>query len=115
PASVDSMIELALGGLPPKNRGKLLFCQLRYFDPIRRRAGLPEDVAALVDKLTAEETAVTLVNTNPVAGRSVIMQAGGYAEHLFLEATVDGKTTPLDRRHLTVHLAPGCGSRVILK
>ena len=50
PASVDSLIELALGGLPPKNRGKLLMCRLRYFDPARRRAGLPEDVAALIDK-----------------------------------------------------------------
>src|SRR5262249_28301140 len=60
PASVDSMIDLAMGGLPPKNRGKLLFCQLRYFDPARRRAGLPDDVAALIDKVTPEGVEVTL-------------------------------------------------------
>src|SRR6202035_1820762 len=79
PASVDSLIELALGGLPPKNRGKLLLCRLRYFDPAARRAGLPHDVAALIDKMTDSETAVTLVNTSPVHPRSVIVQAGGYA------------------------------------
>src|SRR5207244_8691858 len=61
PASVDSLIELALGGLPPKNRGKLLLCRLRYFDPAARRAGLPPDVAALIDKMTSDETSVTLV------------------------------------------------------
>ncbi len=40
PASVESMIQLALGGLPPRNNGKLRFCQLRYFDSAKRRAGL---------------------------------------------------------------------------
>jgi hypothetical protein len=115
PASVDSMIELALGGLPPKNHGTLLFCQLRYFDPARRRAGLPEDVAALIDKLSAEEVAVTLVNTSPVAARSVLVQAGGYAEHQFLEVATDGKSSPVNRPHLLVRLAPGCGSRLVLK
>src|SRR5438105_479990 len=81
PASVDSLIELAMGGLPPKNRGKLLFCQLRYFDPLARRAGMPEDVAALIDKITPTEVAVTLVNTSSVDTRTVLVQAGGYAEH----------------------------------
>ena len=32
-----------MGGLPPKHHGKLLYCQLRYFDPAKRRAGLPEE------------------------------------------------------------------------
>ena len=48
-----------MGGLPPKNRGKLLFCQLRYFDPARRRAGLPEGVAALIDRVTPDGLEVT--------------------------------------------------------
>src|SRR4029077_856001 len=80
PASVDSLIELAMGGLPPKNRGKLLFCQLRYFDPALRRAGLPAGVAALIDKLSPDGIEVTLVNSSPVDERSVTLQAGGYAE-----------------------------------
>ncbi|MBI3824043.1 MAG: hypothetical protein HY289_15350, partial [Planctomycetes bacterium] len=115
PASVDSLIELALGGLPPKNRGKLLFCQLRYFDPVKRRAGLPEGVAALIDKVTPDGVEVTLVNTNAVDGRTVTVQAGGYAEHQFIEVSVNGKTTALNGTHLTVRLEPGCGSRLVLK
>lgn len=115
PASVDSLIELAMGGLPPKNRGKLLFSQLRYFDPAKRRAGLPEGVAALIDKITPDGVEVTLVNTNPVDDRTVIVQAGGYGEHRFDEVTMNGKTTSLVSSHFRVRLDAGCGSRIALK
>ncbi len=115
PASVDGMVLLALGGLPPQNRGKLLFCQLRYFDPARRRAGMPEDVAALIDRVTADGVAVTLVNTSPVESRTVLVQAGGYGEHQFVEMTTESKTTAFNGKHLTVRLEPGCGSRLTLK
>src|SRR5262249_37530295 len=113
PASVDSLIELALGGLPPKNRGKLLLCRLRYFDPVRRRAGLPTDVAALIDRMTDDETTVTLVNTNPVEARSVLVQAGGYAEHEFKRISTADHSRPASGTHLTVRLAPGCGERIV--
>jgi hypothetical protein len=88
---------------------------LRYFDPARRRAGLPEDVAALIDRIMPEGVAVTLVNTSPVEARTVIIQAGGYAEHQFLEATIDGKSSAVNRTHLSVRLEPGCGCRLVLK
>src|SRR5207245_2875752 len=45
PAAVHALVQLALGGLDPGNTGDPLHCRVRYFDPIRRRAGLPEDVA----------------------------------------------------------------------
>jgi hypothetical protein len=115
PASVDSLIELAMGGLPPKNRGKLLFAQLRYFDPAKRRAGLPEGVAALIDKITPDGVEVTLVNTNALDARTVIVQAGGYAEHQFVEATVNGKTAAVGGSHVRVRLDAGCGARLALK
>lgn len=115
PASVDSLIELAMGGLPPKNRGKLLFAQLRYFDPAQRRAGLPEDVAALIDRITPDGVEVTLCNTSPVTARTVIVQAGGYGEHQFTEAVADGQTTPINGSRLAVRLEPGCGIRLALK
>ena len=52
PATVDVLVQLMLGGLPPKHQGEILHARLRYFDPVRRRPGLPEDVAALVETLT---------------------------------------------------------------
>ena len=45
PATIDALVQLMLGGLPTGRTGYPLHCRLRYFDPQRRRAGLPEDVA----------------------------------------------------------------------
>jgi hypothetical protein len=114
PASVTSLIELALGGLPPGRNGSILHCRLRYFDPGLRRAGLSEDVAALVEKLTPDQATVTLVNTNPVEARTLIVQAGGYGEHQLAAVTVDGKKVPVDSTHFTVRLAPGAGGQLVL-
>ncbi|MCC6628168.1 MAG: hypothetical protein IT340_12295 [Chloroflexi bacterium] len=114
PATIGALNRLMLGGLPTGREGYPLHCRLRYFDPARRRAGIPEDVAALVDSLTADSVAVTLVNTSQTTARTVIVQGGGYAEHQLTSATVDGTTTPVDGSHVTVHLAPGAGGRLVL-
>ena len=63
------------------------------FDPLKRRAGLPDDVGALVEKLSADAATLTLVNTNPVDAREIVVQAGGYGEHRFDAVTIGGKTT----------------------
>jgi len=115
PASVTSMVELTLGGISPGISGGLLHCRLRYFDPVARRAGLPEDVAALVDKLDADSAAVTLVNVGQLEPRTVILQPGAYAEHRFTEVSLDGKSVAIDGPSFTVRLAPGAGARLVLK
>jgi hypothetical protein len=114
PASVDGLVYTMLAGLPPGRRGMVLHCRLRYFDPVARRAGIPPDVAALIEKLTGDSVTVSLVNTNQLEARTVILQAGGYAEHQFHSVSAGGKTTKLDGPHLTVRLEPGCGSRFVL-
>ncbi|MDT9110909.1 hypothetical protein, partial [Escherichia coli] len=58
PASVTALVETMTGGLhiarppwgptSPAQGGVTLHCRLRYFDPIARRAGVPEGIAALV-------------------------------------------------------------------
>jgi len=112
PASVVSMIELALGGLHPGRSGSALFCRLRYFDPDTQRAGFPEDVAALIDEMTDDRVSVTLVNANQLQTRRVIVQAGGYAEHRFTSVEFGGKSQPLDGSDVTITLAPGAGARL---
>ena len=76
---------------------------------------MPDDVAALVEKLTADEVTVTLVNTSQLATRQLIVQAGGYAEHQFISATINGKTHPVNAATLPLRLAPGAGAKVVLK
>lgn len=126
PASVDALIHLMLGGVhiarppwsptSPAQGGALLYARLRYFDPERRRAGVPQDVAALVETLGDDATTVTLVNTNPVAARSVTVQGGAYGEHQVLSLAVDGGAPmAIDASAFTVRLAAGAGARLVLK
>ena len=115
PASVSSLIQLMLGGIHPGHRGSILHCRLRYFDPLKRRAGVPADVAALVEKLTDDEVTVTLVNTHQLAPRQLLIQAGGYGEHQFLTVTTAGKTRPVNAALLPLRLAPGAGAKLTLK
>ncbi len=112
PASVQSLVELMLGGIMPPHNASVLNCRLRYFDPVARRAGIPPDVAALVDSLTPDATSVTLVNVNQLEPRTVIIQAGGYAEHDFVSVTRDGQAVSLKGSQVTIQLAPGAGAQL---
>ena len=112
PAATESLVRLMWGALVPGREGGLLSARLRYFDPDRRRAGVPEDVAALVSELGDRRTVVTLVNVSATQSRTVIVQAGGYAEHQFDSVETNGKTTPVNARELSVRLAPGAGAKL---
>ena len=94
PVAVDALIRLTLGGLPPGRDGGLLNARLRYFDPARKRAGLPEDVAALVSEMTATSTRVTLVNLNQASARTVVVQGGAYGEHRIESVQSNGRRRP---------------------
>jgi hypothetical protein len=114
PAEVTNLVNLMLGGLHSGNKTLILHSRVRYFDAAKRRSGLPDDVAALVEKLTADSTEVTLVNINQLEPRIVLIQAGGYGEHQFTSLTLNGKTQPVDTNCLTVRLAPGAGAKLVL-
>lgn len=114
PAATDSLVRLMLGALVPGREGGLLEARLRYFDPARRRAGVPEDVAALVSELGDTRTVVTLVNLSPSDARTVVVQAGGYAEHQFESVEWNGRTARIDARDFSLRLAPGAGATLAI-
>ncbi len=115
PASVSSLISLMLGGIHPGHNGSILFSRLRYFDPENRRAGMPDDVAALIDRMTENTVAVTLVNTSQTESRRVLVQAGGYAEHRFGAIKVGDRGYKGNGSLVEVRLAPGTGSRILMQ
>ncbi len=114
PVAVDSLIRLMLGGMPPGRDGGLLNARLRYFDPDRKRAGLPEDVGALVSEMTDTRTVVAFVNLNPAAARQFIVQGGAYGEHRIESVSVNGKTSSVEKPNFMVRLAPGAGASLTL-
>jgi hypothetical protein len=126
PASIKALTQLIEGGLylqhgggwarsSPAQGGSLLYTRLRYFDPVRRRAGLPQDVAALVDSWGPDSLTLNLVNLSPSVARSVIVQGGAYAEHQIVSVS-DGKTVmDVNAPNFPVRLAPGAGAKLTIK
>jgi hypothetical protein len=116
PATTGALTRLMLGGLPTGRDVHVLHARVRYVDPARRRAGLPEHVGALVERIREDEVTLRLVNLDTVDARTVMVQAGAYAEHQFTSVRVDGSAGSADVNgaSLTVRLAPGAGIRLIL-
>ena len=114
PATVRNLVNLMLGGIHPGHIGSPLHCRVRYFDPIARRAGLPADVGALVEKLSADETTLTLVNISPQYPRTVIVQGVAFGEHQCEKVTVNNTTTTIDHPYFEVRLEPGAGARLVI-
>jgi hypothetical protein len=112
PATTEALTELMLGGLPTGRVGFPLHCRLRYFDPQRRRAGLPEDVAALVEEMTYDHVTVQLVNLDPVKEQVVVVQGGAYAEHQFLRVRNGDVDVTVEDAAFAVRLAPGAAGRL---
>ena len=65
PVLTEALVQLTLGAPQIMYNGGLLMCRVRYFDLEHRRPGLPEDVAALVEKLEDKRTVICLLYTSP--------------------------------------------------
>jgi hypothetical protein len=115
PASIHALLALTMGAVHPGVGGNSLVARLRYFDADQRRPGLPDDVAALVERLTADEAVVTLVNVNQLDARSVIVQGGAYAEHNIVAAGAGSGSSQVVAPRLLVKLGPGAGGKLTLK
>jgi hypothetical protein len=115
PVKNTALIQLTQGGMEPDRRGNLVNSRLRYFDPARKRAGLPEDVGALVSEMSDTGTVVTLVNLNATTPRTLVVQGGAYAEHVIESVDWNGKTIPVGKPNFTVTLNPGAGGKLTLK
>jgi hypothetical protein len=115
PVTVSALLQLMLGALEPGRDGGLLNARLRYFDPVHTRAGLPEDVAALISELTDTESTVTLVNLSNTNARTLTVQAGAYAEHQIESVSWNSNTVRIAAPSFTIKLDPGAGGKLTLK
>lgn len=120
PVYFESLVQLTLGAPMHISHGGFQHARLRYFDEAGRRPGLPEQVSALVEELTADSATVTLVNVGLKEARTLIVQAGGFGEHRFErvvccdEQGAERETATIGHKWLKVALAPGSGVRMKL-
>ncbi|MBW4438963.1 MAG: hypothetical protein KME04_17630 [Pleurocapsa minor GSE-CHR-MK-17-07R] len=94
PVITEALVQLTLGAPQIIYNGGLLLCQVRYYDADAQRPGLPEDVAALVEKIEADHIVLHLVNLNLLESRTLVVQAGAFGEHRFLRAHYAERTSP---------------------
>ena len=106
------LTQVMMGAPQSVYTGGLLRATVRYFDSDRGRPGLPPDVAALVDHLDADGAGVQLVNLNPSEPRNLIVQAGAFAEHQFVEVTCADQKVPVESKYLGVQLPPAASIRL---
>lgn len=117
PVATSALINLTMGASDPggSTHGPLpLHAQVRHFDPERRRAGLPEDVAVLVEEIGSRHVTLVLVNINPLRDRTLTIQMGAYGEHNARSVTADDKIYNINASHFNVYLAPGSGARLTI-
>ena len=97
------------------SHGGLKHATVRYYDGTLRRPGLSDAVAALVHSIGPDFVELELVNLDLVSPRRVVVQAGSFGEHRFVDASVGGgNPDPVDGRWVEVELGPGAGSRIRL-
>ncbi|MFH1007631.1 MAG: hypothetical protein V1800_09030 [Candidatus Latescibacterota bacterium] len=85
PVVTEALVQLTMGAPQFLYHGGLLHTRLRFFDPRKRRPGLPQDVGALVPRVDEGGVALELVNLSPKESREVTVQAGAFGEHEFTE------------------------------
>ena len=116
PVHTKVLTNVMLGAPQSVYHGGLLRATVRYFDPESGRAGIPRDVAALVDELKGDRVGLQLANLNRSETRRVVVQAGAFGEHDFTEVHVDDgestQTTRVGGKHLAVELPPSTAIRL---
>jgi hypothetical protein len=89
PVVTEVLTQLTWGAPQVIYNGGVAQARLRYYDAARRRPGLPPDVVALVTSIDPGATRVTLVNLSGTRSRTVVVQAGAFAEHDIVAARYD--------------------------
>ena len=112
PVAFEALANLTLGSANLYGSGDVLRSQVRYFDSERRRAGLTDDVAALVERITPDGITLMLANTSALHMRRVLVQMGAYGEHQAVSVTAGGVTLQVNAPFFEVRLGPGVAERL---
>ena len=96
PVIVKGLVQTTMGCPGQLYNGGILRATVRYFDADATRPGLPPDVAALVDDLSADGCGIQLVNTSHSESRNLIVQSGAFGEHSFTQVGFTGTAIDSD-------------------
>ena len=118
PVVLEGLVQLMLGAPNHIYHGGLLHTSVRYFDPMNKRPGIPQDVAALVERITPESVSLKLVNLHPTESRKVIIQGGMFGEHKIkrVRQVIDYpfQFYTINKKYFEVELGPGATGQLEL-
>ena len=113
PVVPEGLIQMTMGTPAAVYNGGLLHTRVSYFDPHRHRPGLPEHIAALVDRITPDSINLVLVNTDLKDCHSILVQAGMFREHEFTWVrSEEGNQVDIDGKVFQVDLGPSAQVRL---
>ena len=115
PIYFEGLAQLLFGAPMHISHGGLQFGKIRYFDGQKRRSGLPDDVAAMVDQISENAMRLAVINLNLTEARVLTIQAGNFGENRFdsvVISTEDGQVQRIDVKNkwLTIELSPKAGA-----
>lgn len=118
PVYFEGLSQMTMGAPMHISHGGLQHGKVRLFDGLKKRPGLPEDVAVIVDGLTATTISMQVANVSKTASRQLVIQAGTFGEHRFvsvdvLSETGERKTHAIDGPWFAVDLAAGTGATLL--
>ncbi|GGK93799.1 hypothetical protein Sme01_58520 [Sphaerisporangium melleum] len=119
PVVTEVLTQLVAGAPQMLYNGGLPLAQLRWADADRGRPGLPDQVAALVERLDGDTVTVRVLNLHASATRTLSITGGGYGEHPITAAeTLPGPGRPADTARtgrVLLRLAPRTQTRLRLR
>jgi len=122
PVVPQGLLQLTCGTPGIVYHGGLLNTRVFHFDPAEGKPGLPKNVAALVHKVSPDSVDISLVSTDVLESRTLIIQAGAFREHIFTTASfapteegeAAGQVVTVNGPHIEIVLAAGaqCESKL---
>ena len=89
PIYFEGLAQMTMGSPMHISHGGLQHGKVRFFDGELQRPGLPADIGAIVDSLTATTIGMKIANTSTTTSRSLVVQAGAFGEHRFVSVVVE--------------------------
>ncbi len=83
PIYFEGLAQMTMGAPMHISHGGLQHGKVRFFDGDQQRPGLPSDVGAIVDSLSATSIGMKISNTSTTTSHSLVIQAGAFGEHRF--------------------------------
>lgn len=115
PVYFEGLVQMTMGAPMHISHGGLQHGKVRMFDGLKKRPGLPDDVAVIVDGLTASTISLQAVNLSETESRQLVIQAGTFGEHQFVSVDVisetgETKSIEINGSWFAIDLSAGAGA-----